>query len=61
MKRILISFSLILFGIGIVYGVHADDKETVTSLKYVNDVLATKQDEIGAQSGTMAVTFTDTA
>ncbi|MBO4583238.1 MAG: hypothetical protein J5714_04260 [Alphaproteobacteria bacterium] len=59
MKKLLISFSLILFGIGIVYGVHADDKETVTSLKYVNDALATKQDEIGAQSGTKAVTYTD--
>ena len=60
MKKLLISFCLILFGMVIVYGVHADDKETVTSLKYVNDVLATKQDEIGAQSGTMAVTYTNT-
>ena len=58
-----------LVGLMVIIGVTAyaedsvtpDDTEVATSLKYVTDKLATRQDIVPAQSGTAAVTFTDSA
>lgn len=58
MKKLLLSLLLIFPVIG--YAETDADRNVATSLKYVNDKLSTKQDEIGAQSGTMAVTYTNT-
>ena len=56
MKKLL-SLLLIICSIGVVY---ADDKSTVTSLKYVTDELNTRQDKFGANDG-KAMTFTNAA
>jgi len=56
MKKLL-SLLLIMCSIGVAY---ADDKSTVTSLKYVTDELNTRQDKFGANDG-KAMTFTNTA
>ncbi len=48
---------LIICSIGVAY---ADDKSTVTSLKYVTDELNTRQDKFGANDG-KAMTFTNAA
>ena len=56
MKKLL-SLLLIICSIGVAY---ADDKSTVTSLKYVTDELNTRQDKFGANDG-KAMTFTNTA
>ena len=56
MKKLL-SLLLIICSIGVAY---ADDKSTVTSLKYVTDELNTRQDKFGANDG-KAMTFTNVA
>ena len=56
MKKLL-SLLLIICSIGVAY---ADDKSTVTSLKYVTDELNTRQDKFGANDG-KAMTFTNAA
>ena len=56
MKKLL-SLLLIICSIGVAY---ADDKSTVTSLKYVDDELNTRQDKFGANDG-KAMTFTNVA
>ena len=56
MKKLL-SLLLIMCSIGVAY---ADDKSTVTSLKYVTDELNTRQDKFGANDG-KAMTFTNVA
>ena len=56
MKKLL-SLLLIICSIGVAY---ADDKSTVTSLKYVTDELNTRQDKFGANDS-KAMTFTNAA
>ncbi len=56
MKKLL-SLLLIICSIGVAY---ADDKSTVTSLKYVTDELNTRQDKFQANDG-KAMTFTNAA
>ena len=56
MKKLL-SLLLIICSISVAY---ADDKSTVTSLKYVDDQLATRQNKFGANDG-KAMTFTNVA
>ncbi|MBP5485204.1 MAG: hypothetical protein J6Y07_00640 [Alphaproteobacteria bacterium] len=54
-------FGLFAAFIGFAFADDIADRQTVTSLTYVNDELSTRQDKIGAQSGTQVATFTNTA
>ncbi|MBP5485736.1 MAG: hypothetical protein J6Y07_03460 [Alphaproteobacteria bacterium] len=54
-------FGLFAAFIGFAFADDIADRQTVTSLTYVNDELSEKQDIFGAQSGTQVATFTNTA
>ncbi|MBP5485621.1 MAG: hypothetical protein J6Y07_02845 [Alphaproteobacteria bacterium] len=54
-------FGLFAAFIGFAFADDIADRQTVTSLTYVNDELSEKQDIFGAQSGTKVATFTNTA
>ena len=60
MRKFMI-FGLFAAFIGFAFADDIADRQTVTSLTYVNDELSEKQDIFGAQSGTKVATFTNTA
>ena len=61
MKKLLsLLLIMITCSVGIAYATGAGDTETVTSLKYVDDQLNTRQDKFGANDG-KAMTFTNVA
>ena len=61
MKKLLsLLLIMITCSVGIAHATGESDTETVTSLKYVDDDLNTRQDKFGANDG-KAMTFTNTA